>query len=328
MGPLTGSGMPVLEIENLPGGAIRPGFAGFLYPRHRYVLTGEIVDYDVAQPAPEVFTALTAALDGVPAGCLLLGPDRPGLTRVFSIMTAPPLRRRGVAAALLAQARSVALASGHAGLIAYHNDRMRLRGAYEALLQHAGWQTPVLEEVRVGGPAGPFAEKVAAKWSALFRRQDDEGFGLMLHSTRPPGADAAITALCESGQVEEMLRPVGWIMDHADPAVSILLLHHGRIVGWIIGERSPRMEGIHYTLGYVVPSLRRAGWLFRGLMEVTRLQAAAYGPDSPAAYETRGTNQAMIRTILDHVAPFAAWTDRRFQARLQWADLPPQPVPA
>lgn len=290
------------------------GFAPLTYPRYRPVLLeNPIGPQPAGTPIGGRCFAVTAHAGDLPAGLALAEQLWDGKARLLSIMVAPALRRRGIAQALLERLEGLAQAAGIIRLHCFHNNRMRDIAAFVALMQRAGWSAPVLEEIRLTGPAG-FTDAIRPHWQALFDRQDRDGYSHSLWADRTQADLDELVALHESGQVEERLTLHGWMTSHADPKVSLLLRHRGRIVGWVIGEQNRQLDCIHYTSGFAIAPLRRCGWMIRGLYEVAALQARHYGPGHPARFETFNGNDGMMRLMADRLAPYASEQDRRFRS--------------
>jgi GNAT superfamily N-acetyltransferase len=291
-----------------------PLFAPLTYPRYRPVLLENPIGPQLADtPIGGNCFAVTADMAGTPAGLALVEGKWGGEARLLSIMVAPALRRRGIALALLDKVAGMALDAGFNRLHCFHNNRMRDVPAFTALLQRAGWSPPVLEEIRLTGPAG-FTDAVRPHWQALFDRQDRDGYSHSLWADRTQADRAALAALHAGGQVEERLTLQGWMLSHADPHVSLLLRRHGQVVGWIVGERNRQLDCIHYTSGFTIAPLRRCGWMIRGLYEAAALQARHYGPTDPARFETFNGNEGMMRLMADRLAPYASEQDRRYRS--------------
>ncbi|SNR91574.1 MULTISPECIES: GNAT family N-acetyltransferase [unclassified Azospirillum] len=289
-------------------------FAALTYPRYRPVLLeNPIGPQPAGTPIAGNCFAVTAHAGDMPAGLALVEGMWEGEARLLSIMVAPSLRRRGIALALLAAVEGMAMDAGFTRLCCFHNNRMRDVRAFEGLLQRAGWSAPVLAEIRLTGPAG-FTDAVRPHWQNLFDRQDRDGYSHSLWADRSQADRDELAALHEGGQVEERLSLQDWMLSHADPHVSLLLRRHGRVVGWIIGERNRQWDCIHYTSGFTIGPLRRCGWMIRGLYEATALQARHYGPDHPARFETFNGNDGMMRLMAERLAPYASEQDRRYRS--------------
>lgn len=291
-----------------------PGFAALTYPRYRPVLLGNPIGPQPAgTPIAGNCFAVTAHAGDMPAGLALVEGMWGGEARLLSIMVAPALRRRGIGLALLDGLAGMAGDGGFTRLHCFHNNRMRDVPAFEGLLQRAGWSAPMLAEIRLTGPAG-FTDAVHPHWQALFDRQDRDGYSHSLWADRTQADRDELAALHEGGQVEEWLSLQDWMLSHADPHVSLLLRRHGRVVGWIIGERNRQWDCIHYTAGFTIAPLRRCGWMIRGLYEATALQARHYGADHPARFETFSGNEGMMRLMAERLAPYASEQDCRYRS--------------
>ncbi|WP_114392154.1 GNAT family N-acetyltransferase [Oleisolibacter albus] len=289
-------------------------YAAFTYPRYRPLLgPGTVPDHTLPQ-ADACFAVTAADGQGRPLGLALAARTAPREGRLLSILVAAPWRRQGLGRRLLAAIETAAAHRGLDLLTAYYNDGLKGRPALEALLAAAAWSPPQTHEVRLFGRAS-FPARAEPDWRPFLRRVEAQGYSHSLYAERTPADEAAVQALCASDRVEPRLRPADWLVRPADPRVSILIRRHGAVAGWVLGEPGQDFDGIHYTLGYVLPSLRRAGWLIRGLWEVVRLQAAAYGPDHLAVYETNGENTPMIRVMLERLSPYAERIDAQRVSR-------------
>jgi len=303
-----------LDIECLQVPA--PAFATFTYPRYRHFVRGEPGANDRIELTGSLLFA--ARHQGRPVGAALLGPPTASGSgrRLLSIMVAASARRQGVATSLLREVAAWArLQPGLQQIHATHSDRTRCLEAYLGLMVAAGWQGPHLLQQRLAGRVD-WTHRVAQAWAGWHRRLDRQGFAMTRLGERTPADDANIAALEQAGRVEADLR-LGPCIASADPDFSFLVRRRGEVAGWIVGERSRDVDGIHYTLGYVIPELRPTGWLIRGLWDACRYQEAALGPDSVAVYETSATNGPMQRMMLERLEPLGPlWVDRRYS--LHW----------
>jgi GNAT superfamily N-acetyltransferase len=248
-----------------------------------------------------------------PVGAALVMPlqQDPSRFRLLSVFVAPEHRRQGMGSGLLAAAEAVVAAAGGRHLVALHSNRLRSIEAYLGLMRGRGWTGPELLETRIMGPAR-WVHAAREPWAPLFARLDAQGYSTTPIADKTPDDDAAIALLDSEGLVEPIFRLVQFA-DDGHPAVSVLVRQHGTVVGWIVGEIGKGFNGIHYTLGYVRPDLRRSGWLLRGLWDVSHRQEAVFGPDSISAFETPGTNTAMTNIIQRRLRPlFPEGVDMRF----------------
>lgn len=290
-------------------------FLAMTYPRFRDLLS-EIPDGQEATGA----VAFGAVLAGRPVGLVLLQPepenkDAPPDMRILSIMTARTDRRQGIGRALMEAAAGAARSAGMPRLVAYHSDRMRNPDGFTGFLAACGWQPPELAEFRLAGHAD-WTARARPEWEPLLRRFARRGY-----ASTPW---ASLTA--DDRDRADRLVPPDWRFDyrifepHCDPAISIVLRRDGEVVGWVLGENQQENGYYHYTNGYVCPDLQQKGWLVAGVYDVCCYQAAAYGPDSVAVYETYGENLPMIAIMQRRLQPYTIWTDSRFVSRLTLRD--------
>ena len=101
-----------------------------------------------------------------------------------------------------------------------------------------------------------WTHQVEAAWAPWLQRIDRQGYQATLYADRSAQDEARIADLQASGLVESNL----WLTParlRAEPALTLLLRRKTEVVGWIVGVRALDFEGIHYTVGYVLPELRR-----------------------------------------------------------------------
>ena len=291
-----------------------PHFESFTYPRYRHLLRGE--------PSPNDRICLAGSvLFGVndgdrPVAAALLGPadDGGASRRLLSVKVLASHRRRGLGRTMVRTLEDWAVGNGVSRLWAVHNDRMKALDAYVGLMAAAGWEGPDLIQQRLAGKVD-WTHRVGENWALWWRRQDRQGFAMGRYDRRSHGDDETIRTLEAAGLVEADLR-LGPHAPFGDPECSFLIYRDGVVVGWIVGEPSRDVAGIHYTVGYVVPALRATGWLIRGLWEACRRQEERLGSDSVAVFETSGRNSEMQRLMRDRLGPYAPlWIDRLYSMR-------------
>lgn len=306
--------MPLLSISvnALPAAE----FAPFTYPRYRPALRGDTDNPFLHVARHGVVAGLR--LDGRPVAAALVGsPSHDGQNRMLlSVAVALAHRRQGLGRTVVLAAMDWARQQpGLTELQTRYSDRMKNPHAFVGLMRSCGWSEPSLVEQRLSGRVD-WTHQVEAAWGPWLQRIDRQGYRATLYAERDNHDDARIAALQDSGQVESNLwltpaRPL------AEPALTLLLRRRTEVVGWIVGERSPDFQGIHYTVGYVVPALRRSAWLLRGLYDACQRQEEIVGPASVAVFETPADNEGMQRVMEQRLGPLQPlWMDRRYE--LQW----------
>ena len=93
-----------------------------------------------------------------------------------------------------------------------------------------------------------------------------------------------------------------------------MLRRQGRIVGWILGARGALADTFHYSHGYVLPEVRRSGWLVAGVRDVCQRQTELYGGLTLSVFETSHTNSNMRRFMERQLKPYSEWTDARYMS--------------
>jgi GNAT superfamily N-acetyltransferase len=293
------------------------GFDAFTYPRYRELLSGG------AQPeAARERLAVAAWAGEVPAGLAFLSRESPEHDRqLLSIMVSPALRRRGLGERLLLAVQDLAAGRGTSRLVARFSSRMAAARAFEALLAKAGWSAPEAFEYRLAGRASwalealrdwaPFLDRLrktgfsAADWRTLTGRERTEISAVMdRHMT---GAERAFDPFRDEAKLALI------------PEICVLLRRDAEIVGWIQGKRGGLPDTFHYSSGYVIPPLRRAGWLIGGAREVCQRQAERFGGDTVAVFEAAADNLAMRRFMDRQLKRYSTWTDTRYRSEKRLA---------
>lgn len=305
------------------------GFDAFTYPRYRGVLSGR------DQPETAGLRIAAAAWAGaVPVGLAFLSRESPDRARqLLSVMVAPLMRRQGLGLHLLQRAVQLAGDRGTTRLLARHSSRMFHAEAFEALIRRAGWKRPEAFEYRLGGKAS-WSLAARQDWAPFLGRLEEGGFGVLGWSAIGERERAEINAVLglHGTDAELDFHPFRAERDakahvHIIPEISVLLLRRGAIVGWIIGQRGALPDTFHYSSGYVIPPLRRAGWLIGGVREVCQRQAEHFGGDTVSVFETAANNHAMRRFMDRQLKPYSLWTDTRYHSEKalvpDGASLPP-----
>lgn len=284
-----------------------PEFATMTYPRYRNALTA----------GSDEFEAIGATRDGVPVGLVLLrhrsasaGVSNPD-TVIVSVFVDRAWRRQGAASELLARAEQRARSAGSCRVLGHYASGNKSRAAVEALLARRGWSSPALLEFRLG-TRPDWTERVAERWDPFMARIRREGFAATVFTDISEADQDAAQAVIDQGLPHPSL-DYRIFAPHCDPAISVALRRHGELVGWVLGESNePGLH--HYTSGHVRPDLQRRSWLIAGIHAVSRLQCAAYGPDSVGVFETFGTNAPMVAFMQRRLGPTALWVDERFES--------------
>lgn len=293
-----------------------PTFEHFTYPRYRPALRGDANNPRQNLARHGVVAGLR--LDGRPVAAALVGSPSPdGQSRtLLSVTVALAHRRQGLGRELVQAVMGWARQQpGLCSLRARHSDRMKNPGAYLGLMRSCGWSEPSLVEQRLSGRVD-WTHQVEAAWAPWLQRIDRQGYQATLYADRSAQDEACIADLQASGLVEGnlLLTPPRL---RAEPALTLLLRRKMEVVGWIVGERALDFEGIHYTVGYVLPELRRTAWLLRGLYDACRRQEMLAGPASVALFETPSDNEGMQRLMEHRLGPLQPlWTDRRYE--MEW----------
>ncbi len=293
-----------------------PGFERFTFPRYRALLAGT--------EAPETMherIAVGARLGDAPVGLAFYSRafEDGAKRRLLSVMVSPLLRRHGYASRMLALGEALAVARGAQVLTATHSSQMPAVTAYEALIRSAAWSAPAEFEYRLAGKAS-WALQAAQDWAPFLARLETRGYGSTPWGEISQGDRERIAQMVESElpEADRQFEPftpekkVGLL-----PDLSLLLRRRGEIVGWILASQGAMPGSVYYSSGYVVHSVRRAGWLVGGVREVCQRQAERLGGDTLSVFETSPKNNEMRRFMDRQLKPYSVWTDIRYTSEKQ-----------
>lgn len=309
MTPASLAAGPAIRVRELPLPA--PEFESFTFERYRPLLRAGM---DPDNQAGRI--AVGAWFGEEPLGLAPFSRLRPsGERALLSVMVSPFFRRRKVASRLLAIGEEVARARGATALVAVHSTQLPAIEAYEGLLRAGGWDPPIAFEQRAGGPAS-WALDAARDWAPFLSRLRGRGFRMCAWTEATPSAREQIQVMVEKlADDEREFDPFNdrW-MAETEPRLSVLLRRNDENVGWIRASRVEGSDAIFYTHGYVVPEVRRAGWLLGGLQEVCQMQCRILGPESTNIFHTSATNEGMRRFMNRQLRDYWLWSDVRYRA--------------
>ncbi|MFM9972616.1 MAG: GNAT family N-acetyltransferase [Burkholderiales bacterium] len=307
------NGVIATQVRVAPLPLPAPGFEKFTFPRYRGLLLGT----ETPETTQERF-ALGAWLGETPVGLAFysrsFGEEKN--RRLLSVMVSPLMRRQGIATRLFAQGENLARELGAKKITTIHSSQMQAFAAFEALLRKAGWDAPKELEYRLAGKAS-WAVQAQGDWAPFLARLGKRGFSVSAWTEMTEADREEIRKVVESS-TDEAGRAFDPFKQNEDfqalvvPELSVLLRRDGQIAGWIIGARGLAANTYHYSSGYAVPSVRRAGWLIGGVWEVCRRQAELFGGESISVFETSPQNQGMRRLMDRQLKLYSVWTDARY----------------
>jgi len=288
-------------------------FAAFAFARSRPRLA--------ALEAPSI--AIGAWWRGAPVG-LALGTVEPGKSAwLESVMVAAPLRRQGVAGALLAALEEEARSAGAARIGTQYSSFLAARSGLEALLASRGWSPPAMIDIILVGLAGAMADGGGA-WRPVQRAMRElTDYSVGRYDVGNARDDAAIGALLAAAP--ELGVPDPRTNTPIDPEISVMIRHRGALIGWVVGERLTRSIGSG-TLVPEAPSILYSGarladghhkaLMLVGYYRAFSRQAEIHGPASRAVYRTHPGAAAMYTFTRARFEPMALHVEERFAASL------------
>lgn len=291
-----------------------PQFKPFTFPRYQAFL-------DAPADAPDLAFAAGAWMGDMPVGLALVSAQAAqGRRQLLSIQSSAWLRRCGLATKLLATLEKIAVSRGTNTLHVQHSSRMAAAADFAAWLQRTGWSEPVEIEHRLAGHAN-WAEKAQIAWASFLTRLERHGFQASPWSNINDADRQAIRHIVAQQFTERERETAFDPFPHESSdalvlPISLVLRKHGEVVGWIFGSKQqlPGPLAFSYPRGYVIPSLRKAGWLIGGIHAVCIKQTQVFGGESLAIFEMAPSNADMRRFVLRQLKPYSVWTDIRYQS--------------
>lgn len=299
----------MIDIQPLDLSVPQPDVLSLTYPRFRRRLLCEDTPQMPQLEGPVISNGFVAILDDQPIALALLGGGSSDTVRLLSIMVASSFRRSGVGARLIARVEATARTQGASKIEAHFVDDAS-RDPFRALTRAAGWSTPEPLNFRLAGRAD-WTTRMGQDWPRFITRIHQSGFSTTAWCDVDSADRAKADALVAEQEGNEVIIKYKGFEDYSDDKLSIAIRRYGELVGYIHGETLPQNGFRYYSTGYVSQPLQRAGWLIAGLDDVCRRQAAAYGPESQAVYETYGNNLRMIEFMRRRLGPVFTWMKAR-----------------
>jgi GNAT superfamily N-acetyltransferase/L-amino acid N-acyltransferase YncA len=217
---------------------------------------------------------------------LALAECKPDKTaRLISLFVSPNQRRQGIATRLISHLSKFLQQQGLTNLSVNYQAPHQRPGTIDRLLPRLGWSTPQQIYLLLKGEADKLA---AITWPERFPLP--EGYRLV-----PWRSEYAATALeLQSGD-----NLTGAIQSNQlEPQVSLALLHHKTLVGWVLVERS-NANATRFSSVFVDKGHRSRGQALNLLVHAFRKQQAAGIPIARAAVPPH--RQAMLRLVHRHL---------------------------
>lgn len=222
------------------------GYRAMTYPSLRHLLNFEDRD------PPTV--ALAAQIDGRPGGLLLaiLDSDR-RRAEIKSIVSAPTVRRRGVATALMAAAEPALAARGAMRVSLRYPDDIAARPAIEALTARRGYPPTRVRSMHLQ-MSGSI---IHANW--MRERALPRGYEAVFWRDLPRD----ILTMLEAGDPS-----FDWVQPHLhprrhasgyEPNASLALLKDGELRAWLIAH--PLGDVLRISCAYAHPDQQRGAWI-------------------------------------------------------------------
>jgi predicted N-acetyltransferase YhbS len=253
--------------------------------------------------------AIGAVQDGQPVGLVLSVLESDTAARLLSLDVEEACRGQGIGSALLAACEAALAARGAAAVFAMHSSRTVARVAFERTLSSAGWEPTRLSALQVAAQCGRMLEGVRA-WPSVKRLLKNSDYSFTPWVEIDAVDRDAADLLCRQQPCRALpaLTPQPW-QEVIEPKTSLAVRRGKRLVGWVLGERTPdAAEGvasIHHVAGYVDKELWRTGIMVAAFCDAFARQQAEFGSDSVARFMTSVETGAMFSFVRRRLSPLA-----------------------
>jgi uncharacterized protein (TIGR03032 family) len=263
---------------------------------------------------------LSAMASGVMVGFAIAERRADGGAALLSLKVDPAWRRRGIGTGLLQRLMVFLAKEGIAPLALRYKANAEISACFEPILARLGWSTPRTDLLLLEGRSDQLA---AIDWA--------DRFPITAPYSLLPWEALTDEQLAEAAALEapsELQPPPD--SQSLEPSISLALLHHNNLVGWLLAHRTGATN-VRYSSLFVTPGHRSRARGLALLSEGFRRQHAAAVPTARSAIDGRHT--AMLRLLQRHLGThlIAIGRSRSSQAPLlQPAPLdgePPQSAP-
>ncbi len=283
------------------------------------LMKAETLQYDASRFAKLTFPRFVPLLADIRPpylACGLCGSEGPvglalsmiqdGHARLLSLYVVPHARGAGCGTRLLNELEEKH--RGSAELIwAEYTSSLPQRCAFERTLRRAGWDPPVVREVRASGAIGPLIA-IMRTWPGMDEEQDRRR-GVVFEPWLPTAADEnAFGELANEAGFLPELAPARY-HDRIDALISLAIRREQQLVGWVLGERLPDPPGLGVRLNcasaYVTQSLWHTGVLIRAYFRTLLLAREAYGAETDVSlYAALPRLRALVARRTNSIATF------------------------
>jgi uncharacterized protein (TIGR03032 family) len=211
-----------------------------------------------------------------------------GGAQLLSLKVDPAWRRRGIGTGLLQRLMVFLAREGIAPLSLRYQASPERAASLEPILARLGWSLPRTEFVLLEGRSDQLA---AIDWADRYPITTPWSL-LPWHQLRDPQrAEAAV--LGAPAELQPPADPQG-----LEPAISLALLHHDALVGWLLAHRTGA-SSVRYSSLFVAPAHRGRARAMALMVEGFRRQHAAAIPIARFAIDHR--NGPMLRHLQRHL---------------------------
>ena len=228
---------------------------------------------------------ISASHNGTLVGLALAERKSDGTAQLISLFVSPHQRRQGIATRLIAHLSTFLHEQKLTTLSVNYQAPHHQPGPMDRLLARLGWSTPQQIFLLLKGEAKQLA---SIAWPERFPLS--EGYQLM--PWRTDYADVALQLLAGNERTEVFQS------SQLEPQISLALLHHNTLVGWVLVDRTST-NATRFSSVFVDKGHRARGQGLTLLVHAFRKQQAAGIPIARAAVAPH--SQAMLRLVDRHL---------------------------
>ena len=274
-------------------------------------------DITASQQVTGELLGLSAMADGVMVGLAIAEVMANGGARLLSLMVEPTWRQRGIGRGVLDRLMAMLAKENISTLTVHYPSSELTRSAFEPILKRLGWSPPRTEALLLEARSDRLA---AATWAEQHPIRDP--YRVI------PWAEISTTHWQQASlsELPAELRPQA-DSPAIEPAISLGLVHHNRLVGWLVVERTSS-DHVSYSSFFVEPGHRGRARGVALLAAGFQLQHAAGITTAHATIHTK--QPEMLRLLKRHLSPLlnAVGSGRSSQTALRQQSRSKRPIQA
>ena len=231
---------------------------------------------------------LSAMATGKMVGFAIAERQGDGAAKLLSLKVDANWRRRGIGTGLLQRLMMFLAKEGITPLTLRYKASPELSTSFEPILARLGWSPPRTDFVLLEGRSHQLA---AIDWADRFPIASP--YRLLPWHQLSENQQSQASTIGTSAELQPPVDPRG-----LEPAISLALLHHNSLVGWLLAHRTEE-NSVNYSSLFVAPGHRGRARGLALLAEGFRRQNNGSISIARAALQRRDT--AMLRLLKRHL---------------------------